>query len=468
MHGDYFRREPNEFAKLIFSASPGAKPQGSDVSTAIILDFLSSEDFAKFLCLFFDLSYSLYNAAEEDWEVILTLLNRWSFPEVKNLAIQELEKMHMPDVKRIKLYHKHNVDRNYLIPCYISLCAREEPLTMEEVAQIGTLTVTQISTAREHVQRVSRLPSSTRELGFDLYQFIRYIFNISPPEIAPSGITDDTASTTDTLSTALTMKPTLLPRVKQLTREEENVAPPQQPKPQQNQGTKQAETGMRTTPQLTKVIQVPQKPRATPTPIRSIRIAPPRPLAKETKDVTTLNIRSGFPSDTKRSSRAVVRRQAQPSSYGSGTSLGTSRMMFENKVSLGATPGMASASDLVLPPRYGSAVKARLVVREDDRTQDLIRMATSMICTELSSSKPPLHMNRTKQGIKDWDEMKLRMRALVEMERVWAGGAHSSPGTSAPGEEQERKIFVDTLRDGYVLCQYVLFFGQLFFLLTPL
>ena len=79
-----------------------------------------------------------------------------------------------------------------------------------------------------------------------------------------------------------------------------------------------------------------------------------------------------------------------------------------------------------------------------------------MICREVSSSRPPLHVNRTEQGIKDWDKLEPRMRALVKMERVWS--AHSSPGTSAPAEERERKIFVDTLRDGYVLCQYVLFF----------
>ena len=93
----------------------------------------------------------------------------------------------------------------------------------------------------------------------------------------------------------------------------------------------------------------------------------------------------------------------------------------------------------------------------DGGTRDLIRTATSMICREVSSSKPPLHMSRTEQGIKDWEEVELRMRALVRLERVWGRSAHNSPGTSSSGEERERKIFVDALRDGYVLCQYVLF-----------
>lgn len=103
--------------------------------------------------------------------------------------------------------------------------------------------------------------------------------------------------------------------------------------------------------------------------------------------------------------------------------------------------------------------------KDDDGTRDLIRTATSLICKEVSSSKLPLHMSRTEQGIKDWDEVEVRMRVLVRLERVWGRSAHSSPGTSTSGEDRERKIFVDALRDGYVLCQYVFF--SFFFSFSP-
>jgi len=88
----------------------------------------------------------------------------------------------------------------------------------------------------------------------------------------------------------------------------------------------------------------------------------------------------------------------------------------------------------------------------NDGTRDLIWMATSMICREISSSKPPLHMSRTEQGIKDWDEVEVRMRVLVKLERVWGRSAHSSPGASTSGEEQERKILMhpDAREDGFV------------------
>ena len=286
----FFQRESDVFAKLITPVSPGAQSQGSDASTAIILDELSAEDFAKFLWVFYNPLYSLYDAAVEDWEVILTLSDRWSFPEVKNLAIRELEKKTMPDVKRIKLYQKHNVDRNYLIPSYIALCEREEPLTVEEGLDLGITTVTQIVTTREQIRRTraSYLPIGTKGPltptihGSDLHEVIRQLFNIAPPEIVS---TDETSNfITDALPTPATIQSTLF-QVKQPIHEEEQI-PPQRSKPKQKKGTKKVkQLEIKTlAPQQTTVI--PQKPAAalTPTPTRmKIR---PRQVAEETEDET--------------------------------------------------------------------------------------------------------------------------------------------------------------------------------------
>ena len=288
----FFQRESNEFAELLTPASPATHPSGSDVSMAILLDGLSAEDFAKFLWVFYNPLYSLYHAAVEDWEVILTLSNRWSFREVKNLAIRELEKMAISDVKRIKLYHDHNVDRNYLIPCFIALCKREESLTVEEGIHLGMITVTQIVTAREHIRRVSHLtsgtggPSTPIIHGSDLHDVIRQLFNIAPPEIV-SFSTDETSNTTDALLTSPTIQPALL-QVKQPTREEEQTAPPQQPKPQRKKGTKkvkQVETGTGTAPEPT--------PTPTPTQMKNR----PWPLVEETKNETKSTSGAGAEGD---------------------------------------------------------------------------------------------------------------------------------------------------------------------------
>lgn len=69
------------------------------------------------------------------------------------------------------------------------------------------------------------------------------------------------------------------------------------------------------------------------------------------------------------------------------------------------------------------------------------------------------------------EEIELRLRALARLERVWAknGGASVTGGPNAPGitgfgglspggvssmgEDRERRLFSEALKDGYVLCQ---------------
>ena len=54
----------------------------------------------------------------------------------------------MLDVKRIKLYHETDVDRNLLVPRYAALIERDEPLTLEEGMDLGMETTLQIAKGR--------------------------------------------------------------------------------------------------------------------------------------------------------------------------------------------------------------------------------------------------------------------------------------------------------------------------------
>ncbi|KAF8892268.1 hypothetical protein BD779DRAFT_1670592 [Infundibulicybe gibba] len=100
--------------------------------------------------------------------------------------------------------------------------------------------------------------------------------------------------------------------------------------------------------------------------------------------------------------------------------------------------------------------------------RELIRTATSMLCKEIV--KPPVHVNRSESVMRDWEEVEVRTRALARLERVWgkSGGVASgsstnlgsaagmtSSGLSVAGEERERRLFCEALRDGFVLCQLI-------------
>ena len=72
-------------------------------------------------------------------------------------------------------------------------------------------------------------------------------------------------------------------------------------------------------------------------------------------------------------------------------------------------------------------------------------------------------MIKTEAGQRDWGEVEVRTRALARLERIWSkngsnGASGSTNISTASGEERERRLFGDTLRDGYVLCQYVFLF----------
>ncbi|KAF8161495.1 hypothetical protein B0H34DRAFT_653729 [Crassisporium funariophilum] len=197
VHRYFFERESAYFAtRLATPASPGTQPQGQGDANAIVLEDITAHEFERFLWVFYNPRYSLYDLAHaDDWEVILRLSVLWSFPEVKSLAIRELETKEIADVKRIKLYHENDVDRNLLIPRYASLCEREKPLTLAEGMDLGMETTLMIAAAREQA-RSSRLPSGARSPltptihGADLHEVIRELFKIVPKEEEASSSVD--------------------------------------------------------------------------------------------------------------------------------------------------------------------------------------------------------------------------------------------------------------------------------------
>ncbi|TFY59959.1 hypothetical protein EVJ58_g5448 [Rhodofomes roseus] len=97
--------------------------------------------------------------------------------------------------------------------------------------------------------------------------------------------------------------------------------------------------------------------------------------------------------------------------------------------------------------------------------REQIRAASSYLSKEML--KPPSKLNDSSLQPREWEEVEVRMRGLARLERVWgrsgagmgsssqlsSAGGLSTSGLSASGEERERRLFTEALRDGYVLCQ---------------
>ncbi|KAJ7580152.1 hypothetical protein C8J56DRAFT_834130 [Mycena floridula] len=193
VHRYFFERESKFFqSKLCSPASPGGQnKQGTSESSAIFLDDVKHEDFARFLWVFYNSKYSLYYADVADWTAILDLAFRWEFPEVQNLAVRELEKLDVDDITRIVIYQKYNVDRTFLIPRYASLCQREATISLEEGMKLGMETTLNIVRARECARSPSgfdgtRSPVPANIDAAEMGNIIKSLFNILEPLAAVS------------------------------------------------------------------------------------------------------------------------------------------------------------------------------------------------------------------------------------------------------------------------------------------
>ncbi|KAF9028120.1 hypothetical protein BDZ89DRAFT_776505 [Hymenopellis radicata] len=153
VHRYFFLRENPEFISGLRKADASWREgEGTSESTAYILDDTSASAFEKLLWVFYNPTFSLYDAPLDDWIVIINLAMLWSFTEVKALAFREIEKIDMELVDRIELYQRLKVDYAVLVPLYAKLCEREEMLTTEESVQLGLGTVIRIFQARERLR----------------------------------------------------------------------------------------------------------------------------------------------------------------------------------------------------------------------------------------------------------------------------------------------------------------------------
>jgi hypothetical protein len=134
----------------------------------------------------------LYDRPVEEWEIILKLAHRWTFAEVKDLAVRELEKLIFPDLDRIVTYQANAVEPRLLIPYYARLCEREEPLTLPEGMKLGMETTLTIARARELARGSvspsgARSPTTAHVQGNELHTIVRDLFAIEPLSETPTG-----------------------------------------------------------------------------------------------------------------------------------------------------------------------------------------------------------------------------------------------------------------------------------------
>ena len=93
--------------------------------------------------------FSIYKATEAKWVDILALAQRWTFKEIEQLCIRELEKLPIAPIDKIQTYQAFHIDRTLLAESFAKLTIRPEPINLEEGRKLGIETSLQIAQARE-------------------------------------------------------------------------------------------------------------------------------------------------------------------------------------------------------------------------------------------------------------------------------------------------------------------------------
>jgi hypothetical protein len=200
IHSHFFERESLFFRQKFQSAE--GEERGSSDNNAYTLDDVKSEDFARFLWVFYNPKYSLYEAPLETWLSILHLANRWSFCNVKELTVRELEKIPIEPVDKIAIYHEYSINKLFLIPAYIAVCKRDKPLTFAEGMQLGMETVLRVADARERA-RQRAAESGIRSPTFDDFEdsemesMVKEVFGITSRPTSPIPQTSSSSTYTN-------------------------------------------------------------------------------------------------------------------------------------------------------------------------------------------------------------------------------------------------------------------------------
>ncbi|SJK97982.1 uncharacterized protein ARMOST_01238 [Armillaria ostoyae] len=180
VHRYFFERESSKFQQMFGGpTSLGVEPEGSSPDTAFRLSDITADDFAHFLWIFYNPTPSVYDASTDVWITILRTACKWLFPEVKALAIKELERKTVTLIDPVVLYENYRDDPSVLALLYAKLCSRGQPPTMEQSMCLGIETTVRIFHARERLRSssIDRLMSPLPD-GVDLADVIQVIDEI--------------------------------------------------------------------------------------------------------------------------------------------------------------------------------------------------------------------------------------------------------------------------------------------------
>lgn len=170
VHRFFLQRESDVFRTMFVCPPTQDGPEGLSDDKPIVLPEVTVAEFEGLLKFLYDggTSPSPFSTAEE-WVRLLSIASRYGMERIRTRALHELEYLPPLDpIQKITLARKHNV-QEWLLPSYVALCLRRQPLNVLEAVELGLETMVLIAMGRETV----RDPDTLKEFE-DPRQPLRY------------------------------------------------------------------------------------------------------------------------------------------------------------------------------------------------------------------------------------------------------------------------------------------------------
>ncbi|RPD67210.1 hypothetical protein L227DRAFT_619446 [Lentinus tigrinus ALCF2SS1-6] len=152
LHRSLLERHSPVFRELFTVPQPEGSTEGLAEDNPIILSGIEAIDFTRLLWLLYPpVLATCPITTVDEWMSIFEQADRWQVDYLREFALARLRSSYIPPIRKILFWTRYNLPPNELIPTYMEIISRKQPLTLQEAEEAGLPMFVKIGQARELV-----------------------------------------------------------------------------------------------------------------------------------------------------------------------------------------------------------------------------------------------------------------------------------------------------------------------------
>ncbi|KAI0375591.1 hypothetical protein BV20DRAFT_959582 [Pilatotrama ljubarskyi] len=126
------------FRELFTLPQPVGSTEGRADDHPITLSGIRAMDFTRFLWLLYPPSLGFCKVSTVDeWLSVMDQADRWQIDSLRARAIAQLRELYIEPVRKVLIWHRYSLPSHELIPSYMDIISRSQPLSVGEAQDLG-------------------------------------------------------------------------------------------------------------------------------------------------------------------------------------------------------------------------------------------------------------------------------------------------------------------------------------------